>query len=130
MYTLYTFFYIQKKLAERNSKLEAEMNRFQAELASIQVDIKEASELQEKNEHLDKYISEIPQLLEKYAHNIDIKKQMRGTLGISAYLQPSDNGELRHIDWALLTSNTASGVEPHARLCFDLGGKLHALEYY
>ena len=67
------------------------------------------------------YINEIPQLLEKHAHNIDIKQQMLEALGISAYLQPSDSGELRHIDWALLTSNTASGIEPHARLCFGSG---------
>jgi hypothetical protein len=92
------------------------MNRYDTEVASMQADLKEASELQEKNEHLDKYISEIPQLLAKHGHNIDVKKQMIEGLGISAYMYPSDNRTHKYVDWALLSSAHPK-LDPKLALC-------------
>ena len=77
--------------------------------------------LEERREILDKYISEVPELLAKHEQNNNVKIQCIERLGIGVHNHTDTKS--KHVDWAMFGKVFSLNVEHQPRFGFDVTGK-------
>ena len=106
----------KKDYLEHKTKLEAEMNKYNSEVAKLKLELEAHNALLTKSNDIEQYIDQIPDLLHfaNTSGDDNIKQGVMNSLGAKAYM--FSDGEHRNVTWTLFGDNLAGVNETGSRL--------------
>jgi len=100
----------------RKTKLEAEMNGYNSEIAELETELKANDAITSNNNQLQQYMDQIPELLEFANSTGDTqrKSELLKALGAKVIMYP--NGQYKHLTWTLFGGFKRNRQSPLMRL--------------
>ena len=99
---------------KRKAKLEERVNKLNAEITAIKQEIQAEDDALAKNNDLQRYLNEIPDLVQFATGNKDAQMEILKRLGIAVLMYPE--GEYKNVEWALVGNNMRLKGSPSSPL--------------
>ena len=99
---------------KRKAKLEERVNKLNAEITAIKQEIQAEDDALAKNNDLQRYLNEIPDLMQFATGNKDAQMEILKRLGIAVLMYPE--GEYKSVEWALVGNNMRLKGSPSSPL--------------